>query len=929
MPAKYVYAFGGGSADGDGSQKLLLGGKGAGLAEMSRIGTPVPPGFTITTEVCTFYQQNDGSYPQSLKQEVAQHLAKLEEYAGKRFGDPENPLLVSVRSGAARSMPGMMDTILNLGLSDAIVEAWIARGADARFVLDAYRRLLTMYGNVVLNVSHEELEKILTSARESSGARNDAELTPEALRKVVEKYLRLIEESSGKPFPQDPQEQLWGSVGAVFGSWNNPRAREYRRIEGISESLGTAVNVQTMVFGNQGPDCATGVAFTRNPATGEKKVFGEYLVNAQGEAVVAGIRTPKAIERREGHGGLSEDFPEAHRQLEEICATLEKHFRDMQDVEFTIQHGTLFMLQTRAGKRTGRAAVCVAVDMVEEGLIEPLEALERVQPEQLSQLLAPEFDLNEKKKAVDEGRLLARGLAAGPGAASGRIALTAERAAEMAATGPVLLVRAETSPDDIVGMHASAGILTSRGGMTSHAAVVARGLGKPCIVGAGDMEVDEHAGEVRVDGKVFHEGDWISMDGTRGEVLAGAIATRSSEILRVFLEDADPSPASQAFQNLLSWADAERRLRIRANADTPHDATVARALGAQGIGLCRTEHMFFDEERIPWVQRMILAEDPQQRVESLGRLLPMQQKDCEGIFEALSGLPVTIRLLDPPLHEFLPREEKAQRLLAEQMGIDLAHIQARTEALSEANPMLGHRGCRLGITGPDIYEMQVAAIVRAACARAEAGDQVRVEIMVPLVGTESEMIRLREMIQSKVTQILKEEDRQLDILIGTMIEVPRAALVADKIARHADFFSFGTNDLTQMTFGYSRDDAVKFLPTYIESKILPVDPFESIDEDGVGQLVRLACERGRATREDLHLGVCGEHGGDPRSIDFFERTGLDYVSCSPYRVPIARLAAAQASMKQRAKAEDAPKIQLARSTGGRSLAAEPMAASGR
>ncbi len=931
MPAKYVYAFGGGSADGEGSQKLLLGGKGAGLAEMSRIGIPVPPGFTITTEVCTYYQQNDGAYPESLEGEVARHLAKLEEYAGRRFGDPESPLLLSVRSGAARSMPGMMDTILNLGLNDAIVESWIARGADARFVLDAYRRLLTMYGDVVLEVPHEGFEKNLAEGRRSCGAKNDAELTPEALRRVVAMNLRLIEERAGKPFPQDPKDQLWGSIGAVFGSWNNPRAREYRRIEGISESLGTAVNVQTMVFGNQGADCATGVAFTRNPATGEKRVYGEYLVNAQGEDVVAGIRTPKTIERQDGHGGLGEDFPVAHRQLEEICATLEGHFRDMQDVEFTIQHGTLFMLQTRGGKRTGPAAVCIAVDMVAEGLIDPREALERVQPEQLLQLLAPDFDVEKKKQALAEGRLLAKGLAAGPGAASGRIALTAERAAEMAAAGPVLLVRAETSPDDIAGMHAAAGILTSRGGMTSHAAVVARGLGKPCIVGAGDLEVDEHAGEVRVDGQVFHEGDALSIDGTRGEVIAGALPTHSSDVLRALLEGAEPTSSSRAFLELLEWADAERRLKIRANADTPHDATVARALGAEGIGLCRTEHMFFDEERIPWVQRMILAEDPRERAEALSRLLPMQQKDFEGIFAALSGLPVTIRLLDPPLHEFLPRDEKSQRVLADQMGIDLAHIHARNEALAEANPMLGHRGCRLGITGPDIYEMQVSAIVRAACVRAEAGDEVRAEIMVPLVGTENEMIRLREMIEARVARILQEEDRRLDILIGTMIEVPRAALVADRIARHADFFSFGTNDLTQMTFGYSRDDAGKFLPHYIESKILPRDPFEGIDEDGVGQLVRLACERGRATREDLHLGVCGEHGGDPRSIDFFERTGLDYVSCSPYRVPIARLAAAQASLRRREKdGAEVAKIQpAARSGGGPALSAAPIAAAGR
>ena len=897
MPVKYVYAFGGGSAEGDGSQKLLLGGKGAGLAEMSRLGIPVPPGFTITTEVCTFYQDHGGSYPEGLEREVEEHLRTLEELNGQRFGDPEDPLLVSVRSGSARSMPGMMDTILNLGLSDSTVESWIARGMDARFVLDLYRRLLTMYGDVVMGVPHHDFEEILTEARKKQGAANDAELTAESWREVVDRYKRLIEKTCGRPFPQEPREQLWGSISAVFQSWNNTRAREYRKIEGISDSLGTAVNVQTMVFGNRGADCATGVAFTRNPATGEKRVYGEYLVNAQGEDVVAGIRTPKSIVGEGGQGGLGADFPQAHQELQEICARLERELHDMQDVEFTIQHGTLYMLQTRAGKRTGPAAVRIAIEMVEEGLITPQEALQRVQPTQMTQLLAPEFDAEQKKVAT----VLAVGLPAGPGAASGKIALTADRAAAMAASGPVLLVRAETSPEDIVGMNASVGILTSRGGMTSHAAVVARGLGKPCIVGAGDLEVVEKAGEVRVDGKVFREGDELSIDGTTGEVIAGALATRQSEVLRALLEGTGAtSPAAAGFLKLLEWADQERRMKVRTNADTPHDATVARALGAEGIGLCRTEHMFFAEDRIAWVRRMILARSPEERKESLAKLLPVQQKDFEGIFEALEGLPITIRLLDPPLHEFLPHGEKALRELAEQMGVDASEVQARAESLAEANPMLGHRGCRLGITAPDIYEMQVEAIVRAACSRAKAGIKVRPEIMVPLVGTETEMIRLRQMTASTVQRVLKEEGMDLHILIGTMIEVPRAALVADRIALHADFFSFGTNDLTQMTFGYSRDDAGKFLPEYVDTKILPCEPFQSIDEDGVGQLVRLACERGRQTRGDLHLGVCGEHGGDPQSVDFFERVGLDYVSCSPYRVPIARLAAARASLDRRA-----------------------------
>jgi pyruvate,orthophosphate dikinase len=902
MPAKYVYAFGGGSAEGDGTRKDLLGGKGAGLAEMSRLGIPVPPGFTLTTEVCTFYQDHESSYPEGLEREVETQLALLEERTGQRFGDPANPLLVSVRSGAPRSMPGMMDTVLNLGLSGSIVEALIGSGVDARFVLDAYRRLLTMYGDVVLGVPHDDFEKILTSARETQGAANDAELSPETLSGVVESFLRIIEEH-GTPFPQEPREQLWGAIGAVFRSWKNPRAREYRKIEGIPDNLGTAVNVQAMVFGNRGADCATGVAFTRNPATGERRVYGEYLINAQGEDVVAGTRTPKPIVGENGRDGLAEDFPHADQELREVCATLEQHYRDMQDLEFTIQHDRLYMLQTRGGQRTGAAAVRIAVEMVEEDLISPREALGRVQPQHLVQMLAPEFDAEQKRTAVAGKRLLARGLPAGPGAASGRIVLTAEKAAEMAASGPVLLVRAETSPEDIVGMHASVGILTSRGGMTSHAAVVARGLGKPCIVGADDLEVNDETGEVRVRDVVLREGDELSIDGTTGEVIAGALATRPSEVLRALLDGADgSSPAVQAFQQILLWADAERRLRVRANADTPRDAFVARALGAQGIGLCRTEHMFFDDERIPWVRRMILADDEEERAQALAKLLPMQQKDFEGIFAALVGLPITIRLLDPPLHEFLPRGQKALRALAREMGIDPSEVAARAEALVEANPMLGHRGCRLGITVPEIYEMQVEAIVRAACARVRAGDEVRPEIMVPLVGTETEMIRLREMTARTIEKVLAAEGMELEILIGTMIEVPRAALVADRIARYADFFSFGTNDLTQMTYGYSRDDAGRFLPGYIESKVLPYDPFQCIDEEGVGQLVRLACERGREARPDLHLGVCGEHGGDPQSIDFFDRTGLDYVSCSPYRVPIARLAAARATLKRRAEA---------------------------
>jgi pyruvate,orthophosphate dikinase len=893
---KHIYAFGGDTAEGGGKGKELLGGKGYGLAEMSLLGIPVPPGFTITTAVCTYYQAHDGQYPETLKAEVEEHLKRVEARLGQRFGDPANPLLVSVRSGAPMSMPGMMDTILNLGLNDEIVKAWIGKGADPRFVMDAYRRLLSMYGDVVLSVPRHDFEQVLTAAREKAGVATDAELSKESLGEIACKYVGLIA-AHGTPFPQDPKEQLWGAVGAVFESWNNRRAREYRRLNHIPDHLGTAVNVQAMVFGNNGNDCATGVAFTRNPATGERGVFGEYLTNAQGEDVVAGIRTPKPILSADGKSGLGADFPAAHDDLQAVCRRLEQHFHDMQDVEFTIQHGKLYMLQTRIGKRTGPAALRTAVEMVDEGLIDEKEALKRVEPAHLEQLLAPVFDLEQKQQAVADGRLLARGLPAGPGAAAGKIALTAERAKAMAAHGPVLLVRAETSPEDIVGMHAAAGILTSRGGMTSHAAVVARGMGKPCIVGAGELVVDERAGEVRAAGRVLHEGDEMSIDGSTGEVIAGALRPRPSEVIQVLIEKKGlSSKAVDSFVRILDWADRERRLKIRANADTPRDASVARSFGAQGIGLCRTEHMFFDAARIAWVRRMILARSPEERAEPLSQLLLVQQKDFEGIFEALPGVPITIRLLDPPLHEFLPHGEKALSQLAEQMGVPAAEVEARAAALAEVNPMLGHRGCRLGLTFPEIYDMQVEAIVRAACARVRAGGSAQPEIMVPLVGTEEEMVKLRERTAAVVARVLQEHEMKLDILIGTMIEVPRAALVADRIAKHADFFSFGTNDLTQMTYGYSRDDANKWLPDYLEQKILPDDPFARIDEPGVGQLVRMACEKGRQTKEHLHLGICGEHGGDPASIGFFERVGLDYVSCSPYRVPIARLAAARAKL---------------------------------
>jgi pyruvate,orthophosphate dikinase len=869
---------------------------------MSRLGIPVPPGFTITTAACIAYQRGGKAYPDGLRAEVAEHLARLETLQGRRFGDPADPLLVSVRSGGPVSMPGMMDTVLNLGLSRRAVAALTAAGADARWVRDAYRRLLTMYGDVVMGVEHDEFERILTEARKAQKAKDDADLTPESLDRVIDRFEALIAEHAGRPFPQEPAEQLWGGIAAVFDSWDNKRARDYRRLHGLPDDMGTGVNVQAMVFGNRGADCATGVAFTRNPATGAKGLYGEYLVNAQGEDVVAGTRTPQPIGGADGggggdgRGGMRADFAAATARLEEIGRALEAHYREMQDVEFTIEHGALYMLQTRTGKRTGPAAVRIAVDMVDEGLIDERTALARVEPAHLEQMLAPDFDHAERKRAVEAGRLLAVGLPAGPGAASGRIALDADRAAAMAAEGPVLLVREETSPEDIVGMHAAVGILTSRGGMTSHAAVVARGMGKPCIVGAAAIAVDEAAGEVKVARRTLREGDWLSIDGTAGEVIEGRLAPHDSEVLQALSGAIAPSPMSKAFVRVLEWADAERRLRVRANADTPGDARRARGFGAEGIGLCRTEHMFFEADRIPLVRRMILAASAEERAAPLAELRPVQQADFEGILEAMDGLPVTIRLLDPPLHEFLPQSEKALAELAEEMGIAPAAVAHKAEALHELNPMLGHRGCRLGITAPEIYDMQAEAIVRAACARKKAGGDPVPEIMVPLVGTPEELRVIRARIAAVLERVQREEGVSIEALIGTMIEVPRAALTADAIAAHADFFSFGTNDLTQMTYGFSRDDAGSFLPAYIEQGVLAGDPFASLDQAGVGALVAMACAKGRAASAHLHLGVCGEHGGDPRSIAFFHQAGLDYVSCSPYRVPIARLAAARAAL---------------------------------
>jgi pyruvate,orthophosphate dikinase len=893
MP-KYVYSFGAGTAEGRKDQKELLGGKGAGLAEMSGLGLPVPPGFTVTTEVCKYYHRNGEEYPEGFEDELRAALERLEELQGREFDNAEDPLLLSVRSGGPVSMPGMMDTVLNLGLNDESVEGMIAAGFDERFVRDCYRRLLTMYGDVVLGVPHSGFEKILGEARDKDGVETDYELSATALAEVCERYKKYIDDS-GKHFPQAPMDQLLGGVRAVVESWNVKRARDYRRLHGLPEDSGTGVNVQTMVFGNRGPKCATGVAFTRNPANGERRIYGEYLVNAQGEDVVAGIRTPISIVGPEGEPQLERDFPQAFSDLQEVCNILEENRHEMQDVEFTIEEEKLYMLQTRDGKRTGLAAVRIACDMVDEGRIDADEALRRVEGEQLVQLLSPVFDPVEKERRIAEGALLARGLAAGPGAASGRIALTADRAAEMAASGPVLLVREETSPEDIVGMYESKGILTSRGGMTSHAAVVARGLGKPCIVGAGDLDVREEEGELRVNGKTFSEGDHLSIDGLTGEVIEGELEPHPSEVVQAIVEGQEiDTPLVHAFRELMEWADEKRRLRVRANADTPEDARVARALGAQGIGLCRTEHMFFDEERISWVRQMILAETDDVRQAALAKLMPMQQHDFEGIFEAMDGLPVTVRLLDPPLHEFLPQDDKTRRQLAERMETTVEEVLRVTESLAEFNPMLGNRGCRLGLTTEGLYEMQVEAIARGAAVLAAKGFDPRPEIMVPLVGSEGEMKRLRASIADVVAKVLAEEGQQLEIPIGTMIEIPRAALVADQIAKHAEFFSFGTNDLTQMAFGYSRDDSGRFLPKYVEEGILPFDPFQRLDDTGVGQLVEMACVRGKETRSDIKLGICGEHGGDPRSVIFFHNVGLEYVSCSPYRIPVARLSAARA-----------------------------------
>ncbi len=901
--AKRVYFFGGGSAEGDASMRNLLGGKGANLAEMAGLGLPVPPGFTITTEVCGEYDPAKGTFPAGLDAEVEQHLAALERVMGRKFGDAANPLLVSVRSGARASMPGMMDTVLNLGLNDQTVVGLAAASGNERFAWDSYRRFVQMFGDVVLGMKPESakeedpFEVIIEKKKHALGVKLDTELTAADLKELVSEFKAAIKKRTGKPFPTDPRKQLWAAIGAVFKSWTNERANVYRKLHGIPESWGTAVNVQSMVFGNMGTDCATGVAFTRDPSTGEKRFFGEFLINAQGEDVVAGIRTPQQIttyaakqwakengvaerDRKAKFPSLEEAMPGCFKQLLATAAKLEKHYKDMQDLEFTIEAGRLWMLQTRNGKRSAVSAIRIAVEMVRERLIDRNTAVLRVEPSALDQLLHPTLDPKAKKD------LLARGLGASPGAAAGMVVFSAEDAvAEKAKGHDVILVRNETSPEDIAGMDASKGILTAKGGRTSHAAVVARGMGKCCVVGCESLTIDYHAGKMSSGGKTVKAGDWITLDGSNGAVYLGQVPTVSAQL-------------SGDFNELMAWADKARTMRVRTNADTPKDSRVARQFGAEGIGLCRTEHMFFEGDRIDAVREMILAGDLAGREKALAKLLPYQRKDFVGIFKAMDGLPVTVRLLDPPLHEFLPHTHGDYAHLAKVAGIPLASLKAKAEALHEFNPMLGHRGCRLAITYPEIYAMQTRAIIEAAVQVAAKGVKVIPEIMIPLVGVAEELRRLRALVIETADAILAKKKSKLKYLVGTMIEVPRAALTADEVAAEADFFSFGTNDLTQMGLGLSRDDSGRFLPEYVDRGVLEADPFATLDQVGIGKLMEIAAKLGRGVKPGLKLGICGEHGGDPASVEFCHRTGLDYVSCSPYRVPIARLAAAQAALRK-------------------------------
>ncbi|MGB1910298.1 MAG: pyruvate, phosphate dikinase [Candidatus Puniceispirillaceae bacterium] len=886
---QWVYSFGAIQCDGDASQRNLLGGKGANLAEMSSIGLPVPPGFTITTELCTYYYDNDHSYPDILTQQIQSALAQIETETGRQFGSADNPLLLSVRSGARASMPGMMDTVLNLGLTDESCDGLATQSGDARFAYDSYRRFIQMYGDVVLEVDHGLFEDTLDDMKMDKGVVSDTDLTADDLKALVASFKQIVLDETGEPFPQDPNTQLWGAISAVFASWMNQRAITYRRLNDIPASWGTAVNVQAMVFGNMGDDCATGVAFTRNPATGENQFYGEYLINAQGEDVVAGIRTPLPLtleaKQQGGHDALSleEAMPEVFAQLDDVRHRLERHYGDMQDLEFTVQQNKLYMLQTRSGKRTAEAALNIAVQMAEEELITESEALDRIAPESLDQLLHPTLDPDAARE------LIARGLPASPGAASGMIVLTADEAEKRANQGDkVILVRVETSPEDIHGMHAAAGILTARGGMTSHAAVVARGMGRPCVSGASDVRIDFDAGIVYLGEQQLQAGDVITIDGSAGEVYSGQVAMVQPNL-------------SGAFETVMGWADKYRRMAVRANAETPNDARVAREFGAKGIGLCRTEHMFFDQDRIVAMRQMIMAADEAGRRAALELLLPMQRQDFIELFSIMSGLPVTIRLLDPPLHEFLPHTDSELEEVAEAIGVAVSTARQRKLKLEESNPMLGHRGCRLAVSYPEICEMQARAIFEAASEVARQDSAPIPEIMIPLAATSRELEICKAIIDRVAAEVAEATSITLEYMVGTMVELPRAALCADALAEHAAFFSFGTNDLTQTTLGISRDDAGSFMHDYQAQEIYPIDPFVSIDEEGVGSLMRIGTDKGRQTRPDIKLGICGEHGGDPKSVNFCETLGLDYVSCSPFRVPVARLAAAQASIRAKAK----------------------------
>jgi len=900
---KYVYYFGDGKADGDGKMKPLLGGKGANLAEMTRIGLPVPPGFTITTEVCTYYYENKKKYPPELEDQVEKALAKIEKSLGKTF-DSDNPLLLSVRSGARDSMPGMMDTILNLGMNDKTVEVVAEKSGNERFAWDSYRRFLQMYGDVVMGVQkrededHEPFETVIESFKDERYGNHDfpdVQLSADDFKELVSRFKDLIKERTGKNFPQDPRKQLWGSIGAVFGSWHNDRATVYRRKYGIPHEWGTAVNVQTMVFGNMGDDSATGVAFTRDPASGEKVFYGEFLVNAQGEDVVAGVRTPQPVAE------LDDVMPESHAELLEVRAKLEKHFRDMQDLEFTIEDKKLFILQTRNGKRTGLAALNIAMDMVDEKLISKEEAIQRIPADSISQLLAPIFDTESARSAEK----IATGLPAGPGAASGHLVFNAKDAVALESKGQkALLARIETSPEDLRGMIASEGILTARGGVSSHAALVARQMGKVCVCGASEIKIDYDKRTLTAGGKTLKEGDFISIDGTLGEVYAGEVKTAASGIIQVLLDktlDPKDSPAFRKYEKLMGWVDKARKLGVRTNADTPEQVENAIAFGAEGIGLCRTEHMFFEGDRIDAMREMILADSTDDRKAALARLLPYQREDFAGIFRALEGRPATIRFLDPPLHEFLPHTKEQQLDLSSKLGIDVERIMKRVGDLEEFNPMLGHRGCRLGIVYPEISEMQARAVFEAAAEVQKDGIKVRPEVMIPLVGFPKELTLQIEIVNRVAKEVQKETGEKIKYLVGTMIEIPRAALVADEIAESAEFFSFGTNDLTQTTLGMSRDDSGGFLPTYTELDIVNANPFASIDTTGVGELMEIARDRAQKTRKNIKLGICGEHGGEPRSVAFCHNLGLDYVSCSPFRVPVAKMAAAQAALEKSGK----------------------------